>query len=220
MTGGRTGIVRVRIDRALKRKWEAARKVLRDTARGAASAFDERWETVAEVLEHDPPLYLAGGYASAAAFLRAETGDTIRTALRNVRVAKYASPAEEARYGVSKLDAVLSYLEARTGPLAGRLPVDFSRLRLVVRRADGTHRVRVDEATVEEIRAAARALQRAARRSHPRASPIVKAVAAAFAKGELRQVRVQLVSGKLSFTAVPVKALAAFGRAVAAVRLP
>jgi hypothetical protein len=216
----RSARVLVRIDRELRRKWLAVRKVLRATARGAASAFDERWEAVAEVLDHDPPLFLAGGYASAAEFLRTEVGETLRTARRNVRVARYASPAEEARYGVSKLDAVLSYLEARTGPVTGNLPVDFGRLRIPVRREDGAHRLAVAEATVDEIRSAVRALQRAAKRSSVRASPIVRAVTAAFSRAPLRGIRIRLAGGSLSFTAVPVAAVAAFAAALAAVRLP
>jgi hypothetical protein len=210
----------VKIDRALRRKWNEAMAVVRRTARGAAGAFDERWETVAEILEHDPPLYLAGGYASAREFLRAEVGETLRTALRSVRVAKYASPAEEARYGVAKLDAVLGYLEARTGPLRGRLPVDFARLRIAVRQDDRMRRLTVAAASVAEIRAAGRALRRAEQRTPPRDSPVVRAIVAAFRAAPLRDVRVRLAAGKLSFSAVPLAVLADFARALAAVKLP
>jgi hypothetical protein len=212
--------VTVRIDRALRRKWNEAMAVVRRTARGVAGAFDERWETVAEILEHDPPLYLAGGYASAREFLRAEVGETERTALRSVRVAKYASPAEEARYGVAKLDAVLAYLEARTGPLRGRLPVDFSKLRIAVPQGDRVRRLGVADASVAEIRAAGRALRREAQRTPPRDSPVVRAIAAVLRAKPLCDVRVRLAAGKLSFSAVPLAALADFGRALAAAKLP
>jgi len=216
----RSSRVTVQIDPALRRLYRKALAVVRRTARGAASAFDERWEAVAEILEHDPPLYLAGGYASARAFVRAELGETLRTALRCVRVAKYASPAEEARYGVAKLDAVLGYLEARTGPLRGRLPVDFRKLRLPVRRDGRERRVGVAEASVGEIRAAARALRRRAGAEGSRQSPVVRAVAAALSSGPLSGVRVRLAAGRLSFSDVPIDQLPAFAAALAAVRLP
>lgn len=216
----RSSRVTVKIDRALRRRYEEQLAVVRRTARGAASAFDERWEAVAEILEHDPPLYLAGGYASARAFLQAQLGETLRSALRFVRVARYASPVEEARYGVAKLDAVLGYLEARTGPLRGRLPVDFRKLRLSVRRDGRARRLAVADATVAEIRAAARALRRQAGAAGARQSPVVRAVTAALPRGPLSEVRVRLAAGRLSFTNLPLDALPAFAAALAQVELP
>ena len=58
-------------------------------------------------------LYVAGGYESAKAFVAEEAKETLRTAQRNVRVAKYASPAEEQRWGTTLLDAALAYVSVQ-----------------------------------------------------------------------------------------------------------
>lgn len=222
MTTGKSGSakVTVRIDRALRRRWLDALRVVRRSARGAAVSFDERWEAVAEILDHDPPLYLAGGFATAREFLAAELGETERTARRYVRVARFASPVEEARYGVSKLDAVLAFLEARAGKPFGRLPVDFQRLRIPVRRDERPRRLTVASASVEEVRSATRALLRSSGGAAPGTAPLVRAVDAALAAGPLRGIRVRLAAGRLSFSGVPADALAAFAAALAGVRLP
>ena len=68
-------------------------------------------------------------------------------------------------------------------------------------------------------RAAGRALRRAEQRTPPRDSPVVRAIVAAFRAAPLRDVRVRLAAGKLSFSAVPLAVLADFARALAAAKL-
>jgi hypothetical protein len=107
--------VDLKVDANLKRRWLELAGVLADAKRRGMSAFDELWEAVDEIANHDPPLYLAAGCATFKAFLEEHIGEDERTARRNMRVARFASPNEEATYGVSKIDAALSYLEAKTG---------------------------------------------------------------------------------------------------------
>ncbi len=216
----RSAKVTVRIDRALRRSWLAALRIVRKSAKGEATSFDERWEAVADIIDHEPPLYLAGGFATAKEFLAAELGETERTARRYMRVARFASPVEEARYGVSKLDAVLAFLEARAGKPFGRLPIDFKRLRIPVQRDQRSRRLTVVSASVEEIRSATRLLLRSSGKPAPGSAPLVRAVVAALGTGRLGEVRVRLAGGKLSFSGVPADALPAFAAALAAAKVP
>ena len=146
---------------------------LRQDGTGRDVTFDRQYETVGEIIEHDPPLYLAGGYASDKAFFTEVLKQSERTARRLVRVAKYASPQEETRYGISKLDAALDWLEAKAGKPRGRVPVDFPKLRVPT--PDGT--IPFEEATVEHLRAATR---QARKQPRPKSPPLVRALRAAL----------------------------------------
>lgn len=213
--------VKVEIDTALKKRWDELLKTIAGAKREGASAFDELWEAAAAIVEHDPPLYLAGGIATAKAFFAEHLGETERTARRNMRVAKYASPAEEARFGTSKLDAALAYIEAKSGGAPkGRLPVDFDKLRIPVDRDGGPASVPLLDATVQEVETATRKLTRKARGGNPKAPPVVKAVTALLDAGALRGVSVRLSGGKVSIGDIPVQALAKLGRALARFKPP
>ena len=117
--------VKVAVDPALKKAWDAIAKRLDAAEHAGAEAFDELWEAAGEAAMHDPPLYVFGGYKSAAEFFEQRLHTDKRTAERNIRVAKYASPADEERYGATNLDAGIRWLEAKHGPLGGRTPVAF-----------------------------------------------------------------------------------------------
>jgi hypothetical protein len=209
------------VDRALRRRWQAQLTILGRSRHQGARAFDALWEAVAEIVEHDPPLYLAGGLASKKAFLAEHLGETERTASRNMRIAKYASPTEEERYGTSKIDAVLDWLEAKTGgELRGRLPVDFAKVRLHVERDGEPHRLGLDDLTVDEIEAATRELRRDRVKRPGNASPVVTAVTKHLRGKKLGKVTVRLAGGKLSLSGIPVDAFAAFVAALGKVDLP
>ncbi|WP_437969079.1 hypothetical protein WMF04_07190 [Sorangium sp. So ce260] len=212
----------MRIDRDLKRRWEEALAQIKASKREGAGAFDDLWETIGLIVEHEPPLYLAGGFSSAKQFYKEHVGETERTAKRLIRVAKHASPNEEARYGVSKLDAALGYIEAASGGEARRrVPVDFARLRIPVRRDGQPDRVSLDEASVEEIRAATRAL-----RGKPRPAggagepPATAALRRALRDAGAPDVKVQVARDKVSLSGIPLSALAKTLRALAAAKLP
>src|SRR5262249_23370477 len=175
-------------------------------------------EAVGESVEHVPPLSLAGGSPRARGFSQKQLGETERKARRNMRVAKFASPNEEAHYGTSKLDAALSFLETKAGELKGRLPVDFAKLRVPVERDKGSERsVSLEDASVQEILAATRKLQRAGK---PASSPAVVAITRAFGTKALRGISVRLAGGKISLGAIPLDALKDLASALAKVQLP
>src|SRR5262245_57329740 len=90
--------VTVTIDRALKAAWNRAEAELEATKIEGARAWDRFWETVGTIIDHSPPLYLAGGVSTDREFFaKYADGVDVRVARRNVRVARLASPDEEAR---------------------------------------------------------------------------------------------------------------------------
>jgi len=147
--------VKVAVDPSLKKAWDAVAKRLDAAEHFGSSAFDELWEAAADAVDHEPPLYVFGGYKTAAEFFEQRLHTDARTAQRNIRVARYASPAEEERYGTTNLDAALGWLEAKHGPLGGRLPVAFDKLRIEV---DGKA-TSFEKLTAAQINAATRALR-------------------------------------------------------------
>lgn len=212
--------IQITVDRALARAWKEASATLRRTKRAGARAWDERWETIAEIVDHDPPLYLAGGHASVEQFLAAHVEESPRTARRMMRVARFASPDDEVRYGVSRLDAAIAYLEAKTGEVFGRLPVAFDKLRIPVEKNGRVRRLPLEKISVRDLRAATRKLVREKKKSHPKASPIVTVVERALTKAGLPGVAIRLRKDQLSLSHIPVAKLPAAARALAAVKLP
>ena len=119
----------VKIDPALERRWNALYGIVHTAQREGAIEFDRLWETVGEIVDRE--LYLLGGFKDARDFFARELGENERNAYRFIRVARFASPTDEAKYGVTKLDAALSFIEAKIGaPLAHPpLPIAFDKLR-------------------------------------------------------------------------------------------
>jgi hypothetical protein len=212
--------VAVKVDPKLKRLWDQTRAAIAQAKGQGATAFDELWEAVARAVSHEPPLYVLGGYASPAEFFREELHEEERTARRYMRVAKFATPKEEATYGVAVLDAAIGYLEAKGGrAVDGVLPVAFERLRIPV--AGGVRAsVPLAEATVAQINAATRALADGAKKKPGPKSAVRDAILAAV-KGDktLAAIAVHESNGFVSFTHVPVAAMARFARALSAARV-
>ncbi len=214
--------VEVKVDRALKRAWDAARHKLAEAKREGAGAFDTLWETIGIIIDHHPPLYLAGGYATAKAFLADFVEENERTAQRLIRVAKYASPDEEAKFGVSKLDAAIAFIEAKAGaPAKGRVPVDFAKLKIPVVREKETRNVSLVDATVEEVRSAIRSVARsgASKGSKPARSPVVNAITTALKAPHLHGIKVSLAHEEVTLSAIPVAHLQEVGRELAKLKV-
>lgn len=212
--------VSVPVDAALKKRWDELSSTLHAAQAKGASAFDDVWEAAAAIVEHEPPLYVLGGYATAREFFREVLHEDERLARRMMRVARFATPAEEQRYGTSKLDAALAYLEAKTGgALVGSLPVAFERLKLPITRDGKRSNVPLEEVTVAEIQAATRGL--AASKKRERSSPARHAlVSAVTAIESLAEVRVSEANGYATFAHVPLAALGVFRTALGRVKLP
>lgn len=214
--------VKVKVDGKLKKQWDETLGVIRKAKAQGADAFDELWEAVARVVEHDPPLYVIGGYGSPKEFFEDVLQEKERTARRFMRVARYASPHEEAKYGTTVLDAALAYIEATTGgELSGPLPIAFERLRIPVSRGGNTVRLSLEEATAEEISQAARAV--AAKKGKPRApaNPVEQALRKALDDNAATKPARATVRGEtVTFSGVPVASLATFAKLLAGVKIP
>lgn len=205
--------IAVKIDPVLATGWKKALATLASAASEGQRAWDLKYETVGQILQHSPPLYLAGGMATPADFVkRYLPGENLRSVLRNVRTAQYASPEEEAKFTTSKIDAAIDWLEATHGkPGKGRIPVDFAKLRVPTK--DGT--VAFAEATVLQVRDAARTASRHSGTSgKAKTSPVVKAVTDALPK-DAHEVTVHYADGRLTLGRIPVRIFAEVMRALA-----
>ncbi|HEY1957747.1 MAG TPA: hypothetical protein VGH28_19135 [Polyangiaceae bacterium] len=205
--------VKVAVDPSLKKAWDAIAKRLDAGEHEGAKAFDEIWEAAGEAVEHDPPLYVLGGYKTAAEFFLQRLHTDKRTAERNIRVAKYASPVDEERYGATNLDSGIRWLEAKHGPLGGRMPVAWDKLKIQV---DGKA-IAFEKLTATQIDGATRALGKTKAPAHRARS----AFEAALKKHDVfKETRVNELAGRVTFTRVPIASIALFAKTIASVNVP
>ncbi len=207
--------VEVRVDAALKKAWARELSELRRRSAEGMRSFDAKYESVGHIIHHDPPLYLAGGVARLSDFVATYLpGETVRSVERNVRIAEYASPVEEERYGTSKIDAALDFLEAKNGrPIHGRLPVDFAKLRVPAQ--DGT--VAFEEASVAVLRDAKRKLDKGGRTAKP--SPVVTELRKRI-PAEAKEITVHYADGRITIGRIPARLFKAVLRALGKAKIP
>ncbi len=203
--------VSVKVDPGLKKAWLALIAKVHAHEKREAQDWDAEWEAVGEIIEHHPPLYELGGYENSKEFFRKELGVDDRVGRAYVRVAEHATPADEQRYTVFRLDAALGWLEATRGPLSHKVPVDFARLKIGAKA--------LDDCTVAFIKA-----QTARARGKKAPAPSTKfrdALSKAFAKHTaFRTLRVREANGKVSFHNVPNASLRTFAEVVLEAKLP
>ncbi len=198
----------VKVDPAMKKKWLELSHVIDQAKRKEAFDWDALWEAVGHVVEHEPPLYTVGNFKNAKDYYQRSLKESVRTASRNIRVAKFASPNEEVKHGVAKLDAALAFIEAKVGaPLAHPpLPIAFEKLRFVT--GEGKH-ISFAEARVEDIVSATRALTK---KGNAPTSSAERALIATFSKHPaFKTVRVRVRNGLATLTGVPVASLEVLG---------
>ncbi len=209
--------IAVKVDARLKALYDALVEEIELVSRQDALQWDKRWEAAGKIVDHDPPLYVLGGFANDDEFFRAVMHEEPRNARRYVRVAKFASPLEESTYGITKLDAALGLVEAKLGaPLAHPpLPVAFERLRVPTRGGS----VRLEAATVADLTAATAGVRRGSGEARP--TPARAALETALARvSSLSDVVVREAAGRVSFTNVPLAAFERFVGTLGRVRLP
>ncbi len=212
------GDVRVPVDPKLKKAYDDLVAKIADATHREAVDFYARWGAAAEIVNHSPPLFTLGGYATANDFYREVMQESARNAQRYVRVVGLTRPGDDETYGgVSKLDALLGFIEAKIGhPLVHPpLPVALDHLRVPA--GDATKSAK--DASVAEVRAATAKLTKSWRKK-PK-TPAQAAVQAALAKVEsLKDVQAHEHAGLMTFTGVPIGAMSLFVRALAAAKLP
>lgn len=205
--------------RELRAQWTRSEREIERLRAAGAEAFDDLWEAVHRVIAHDPPLYLGGGMRNKGQFIaKVLPGESARTVARNILVAVCFTPADEERHGLAFLEEVAKYEQARTGRTEVPRALALSRMRIEVRSGREKVRKRASECTLEEVRAARTALGgRKPRPLGPEATAIVRAIpkGRAFAS-----TKVAVDGDRATFRDVPLAELAAFGRAIARVKLP
>ncbi|MFI5288454.1 MAG: hypothetical protein ACHQ17_02330 [Polyangia bacterium] len=204
----------VKVDKQLKLLWQEASERLRQAAGNESGDWDAKWEAVGDIVQHEPPLYLAGGFKTTRAFIAASLpGENERSVRRAIRVARHFAPDDERKYGPSNLDALLDYLEAR-GPL-GEAKVHPERQKVRIPEGKRSRLVPFARVTVEQLHAATRAA-RGRQPSHE--PPLVKTLRARLGKNGLRSLSVHFAAGHVSLGGIAPDKLIALGRALAKLR--
>jgi hypothetical protein len=209
------------VDEGLKRRWQEALTRYRKARDEEVAGWDERYEALGEILDSDPPYYLGGGYKTARAFLQAEVPDqderTVRTA---VRVARWFDPDDEARHGISKLDALLTYLEAAGGAPLAPAKIHLAKQTIRVPQGRSFRTIPFADAAIADLRAATRAAGQRAGKITKTSPPVVQAIQAALSQAKLRAVAVRLSRGRVALSGIAPDDLARLGKALGSLKLP
>ena len=212
--------VTAKVDPKLDAEWKKLEARIADAKGRGAEAFDELWEAAAAAVNHDPPLYVFGGYKSDSDLFKRLFQTDLHSAKRNMLVAQYATPKEEELYGTSNLDAAIEYLQAKHGPLGGSLPVAFDRLKVPVRDGAHTKMVLFKNATVAEITAATRELQ-GKKPGAAATDRVANAIGSALGKHKaFAKVRFTVRGGLVHVRGIPLASLDLFARVLGTVKLP
>jgi hypothetical protein len=209
------------VDQGLKLRWEEAIARYRKARDEEVAGWDERYEALGDILDSDPPYYLAGGHKTARAFLKAEVPDQDeRTVRTSIRVARYFDPEDEAQHGISKLDSLLGYLEAAGGAPLAPAKIKLAKQAIRVPEGKGFRTVPFAETTNEQLRAATRAAAQRAGKVSRASSPVVKAIQEVLSKAKIRGLGVRLSRGRLALSGIALDDVSKVGRALASVKLP
>jgi len=205
-----------------KRAWEKALESLARAQARETRDWDALYETLGSILDHDPPLYLAGGFKTAREFLAKRFSDEDeRTVRTKVKVARYFTPEDEAKFRLSRLELLVEY---KTALAKGKLPpaakIDPARERVRIPYGTGgsTRLAPFAKCNVQLLRAAVR-IAKTGHVSEPvdEAAPVLK-LRAHLARHELSAVSVSLRGTKLTLAGIEVNRVAALGKALATLR--
>lgn len=205
-------------DKKLKKRWDEAIGRYRDALTNATAGWDARYEALGEIMDADPPYYLAAGYKTANAFLEAEApSEDPRTVRSYIRVAKHFDPVDEANYGIAKLDLLIVYLTAKAGK-APEGKVDPEACRIEVPKGSKRESLPLSRVTAEDLRRATRALTSPSQGQSPYESPFVKKLRAVLAKAGLSSVGVAMRKELVTLSGIEKGALAKLGKALGSMR--
>ncbi len=117
--------------------------------------WDRRWEAIATILQKSYFL-LEDDTPTALLWIKKHTDDSYRTGTRNSRVARYASPDEEQRYGITKLDLAITLAQtqhASKNPNADELKsIDFAALRYAIKTGSKSKKLSLADVSIEQLR--------------------------------------------------------------------
>ncbi len=213
-----TAPVVVQVDPNLKRLYQAALQLLASATAAGAVAWHRRYEAVATIVEHTPPLYMAGGFATDAAFFSTILQEGRSSVIRNLKVTKLATAAEVARFTASKLSLAITYVEARDkAPVTRRGDIDFEKLKIQFKRGDKVITRTLEKITRPEFLEAIG--EQTGRVRAPKQSPLAKAAIATVKDAGVEGVEAKATKTQLVLR-VPFGGLAALGKALAGFKPP
>ena len=205
------------VDKLLKARWQDALARYQKAVSEETQGWDERYEALGEIVESEPPLYLAGGYKTARAFFAEQVPGVDERSIRSyIRVAKSFDPEDETKYGISKLEALLDYLQAVGGGPVPPAKINPARQKVRVRRGKLQRLEPFAEVTVADLKEATRASTK-----HPVASlpPEVKELRAALQKAKLGGISVRLRQQKFDLGGIRASDLRKVGKVLASAKL-
>lgn len=210
--------IEVKIDRKLAVAWKAQHAKLMKASQEGAHDWDARYEAIAAILEHEPPLYLAGGYSTDKQFIDEVLHEDRTSVLRNVHVATCATADDVALYGATKLSLAIALLEAKNGgPLKHGAPIAFAKLRCTFKQSGKTATKPFAQCSAAEVRAAI-SLARGPQADKAK-SPEAKAVAAALKKSGSRETAFSISKQRLTLH-VPLADLVKVAKALVSYQAP
>ncbi len=219
MGSRKLGGVVVKVDASLKRLYAEALDQFEHASAEGAKSWDRRYEAVAEIIEHSPPLYLAGGFASEGDFFAQVLRENRQSVYRHMRVAKYATPDDIERYTSSRIDAAITFVETKNGgPLKGRNPIDFAKLRFAFKREGKIVNKALADITMLELRDAL-ALLKGREASSKKASPLARALNDVLKRSKVKGASVS-VSASQVILRLPIAGVDAVVAALATFKSP
>lgn len=132
--------------------------VMANARREEALGLDRYWEAVGTILAKRF-FILDDQTPTAVQWISQHTDETERNAHRLIRIAQAASPNDEAKYGLTKIDLALTYRAQQPGykpnanPNAPEPSMDFGALRFTVKRNAKPTKVTLETITTDELRA-------------------------------------------------------------------
>ena len=200
----------VAVNSALKKRYATHLAAFQSARADELSGWDAAYEALDAILSAEPPLYLAGGFKTAKAFLATVLPGVAPSTVRDsIRVARHFDPQDEKKHGTSKLALLLDYLEARAnGPLPrAQINPDTTKIQ-----ASDDRRGTLADFSYDELRDAVRRQSRTRARTDP---PEVRALRAVFSAKGLGNVALARSDGRWSFGRVEDRQLADLAAALA-----
>jgi hypothetical protein len=141
------------VNQAMLDRYDALMKDFHEAKGSELGGWDAAYEALDDLLNSEPPVFIAGGFKTAKAFLAEVLPDVAMSTVRDgVRVARHFNADDEKAYGVRKLALLLDYLEAESGSELPRVRIDPTRTKVDV----GAKRVLFASLSFDEMRDAVR----------------------------------------------------------------